>query len=70
LLREPRADGQLWTGKLVGEWIGERVGRPVGDRRGWVYLRKLRMTLHRPRPRQVQTDAAAQAASRTTPVPR
>jgi transposase len=58
----PAPDGGLWTGRKVAAWIAARIGRPVGEQRGWEYLRKLGLTLQRPRPRESRADAEAQAA--------
>ena len=58
----PAPDGGLWTGRKVAAWIAARVGRPVAEQRGWEYLRKLGLTLQRPRPREERADPAAQAA--------
>ena len=56
------AAGELWSGREVAAWIGERVGRLVWPQLGWVYLRRLGFTPHRPRPRHAQADPAAQEA--------
>jgi transposase len=57
------ARGELWTGREVAAWIAERTGRPgVWAQTGWVYLRRLGFTPHRPRPHHAKADPAAQAA--------
>jgi transposase len=61
-LAGPAPDGGLWTCRKVAAWIAARVGRPVGEQRGWEYLRRLGMTLQRPRPRETRADPAAQDA--------
>lgn len=61
-LAGPAPDGGLWTCRKVAAWIGERIGRPVGEQRGWEYLRRLGLTLQRPRPRETRADPDAQAA--------
>jgi transposase len=61
-LAGPAPDGGLWTGRKAAAWIAARIGRPVSEQRGWEYLRKLGLTLQRPRPRETRADAAAQAA--------
>jgi transposase len=58
----PAPDGGLWTGRKVAAWIAARIGRPVGEQRGWEYLRRLGLTLQRPRPRETRADPDAQAA--------
>jgi transposase len=58
----PAPDGGLWTGRKVAAWIGARIGRPVSEQRGWEYLRRLGLTLQRPRPKETRADPAAQEA--------
>jgi transposase len=55
-------DGGLWSGPQVATWMSAQLGRRVGPQTGWVYLRRLGFTPHRPRPRHVKADADAQAA--------
>lgn len=55
-------DGGLWSGPQVARWMSARLGRRVWPQTGWVYLRRLGFTPHRPRPRHVKADADAQAA--------
>lgn len=55
--------GGLWTGPLVARWIAEKTGRDhVAPQRGHDYLKRLRMSPQRPRPRHHDADPAAQAA--------
>ncbi len=61
-LHDPASDGGLWTGQKVADWIEKQTGRKTDFRRGWEYLRKLGLTLQRPRPRHVKADQQAQAA--------
>ncbi len=61
-LEGPAPDGGLWSGPKVAAWMSGQLGRPVRPQRGWDYLRRCGFTPHRPRPRHVQADAAAQAA--------
>jgi transposase len=61
-LAGPAPDGGLWTCRKVAAWIAARVGRPVGEQRGWEYLRRLGMTLQRPRPRETRADPDAREA--------
>ena len=61
-LAGPAPDGGLWSGRKVAAWMSAVLGRPVGEQRGWEYLRKLGMTLQRPRPAETRADAEAQAA--------
>ena len=60
--QEAAPAGGRWTGPQVAAWMSARLGRPVWPQTGWVYLRRLGFTKHRPRPRHVQADADAQAA--------
>ncbi|HEV7129456.1 MAG TPA: winged helix-turn-helix domain-containing protein [Ktedonobacterales bacterium] len=54
-------DGGLWSGPQVAMWMSAQLGRRVWPQTGWVYLRRLGFTPHRPRPRHVKADADAQA---------
>jgi transposase len=56
----PGPAGGRWSGPQVARWMSERLGRTVWAQQGWVYLRRLGFTPHRPRPRHVKADAAAQ----------
>lgn len=59
--QEPPAGGR-WTGPQVATWMSAQLGHAIWPQTGWVYLRRLGFTPHRPRPRHVQADADAQAA--------
>ena len=61
-LAEPAPDGGLWNSVKVARWIEQRLDRPVRYQRGWAYLRRLGMTLLRPRPHHVDADASEQEA--------
>lgn len=61
-LTGPAPDGGLWTGPKVAQWMSARLDRPIHSQRGWEALRRLGWTPQRPRPRDAQADAAAQAA--------
>jgi transposase len=62
-VQKPAPGGGLWTGPLVAQWIAEKTGRDhVAPQRGHDYLKRLRMSPQRPRPRHHEADAAAQAA--------
>jgi transposase len=59
--------GGLWTGPAVARWIAQKTGRErVRAQRGHDYLKRLRMSPQRPRPRQHDADPAAQAAFQQT----
>ena len=50
-LEQEPPEGGLWNGPKVAAWIGRAVGRDdIPARRGWVYLKRLGYSLHRPRP--------------------
>ena len=61
-LAGPAPNGDLWTGPQVAHWMSALLGRPIHPQRGWDYRRRWGYTPHRPRPRHVAADAAAQAA--------
>ncbi len=61
-LAGPSPDGGLWSGPQVAAWRSARLGRHVRPQLGWVSLRRLGFTPHRPRPRHAHADPAAQAA--------
>jgi transposase len=51
LQKEP-VDGGLWTGPKVARWMEQETGRSkIYDARGWDYLKKLRYSWQRPRPK-------------------
>ena len=61
-LEGPSPDGGLWSGPQVAGWMSQRVGRTVWPPQGWVSLRRLGFTPHRPRPRHAKADGPAQEA--------
>ena len=59
----PAPGGGLWTGPTVARWIAEQTGREhVAPQRGHDYLKRLRLSPQRPRPRHHDADPTAQAA--------
>ena len=58
----PAPDGGLWTGPKAAAWIAARTGKAVHPKRGGVWLRRLDLSLRRPRPRHGSADPAAQEA--------
>lgn len=60
--QEAAPAGGRWSGPQVAAWMSARLGRAIWAQTGWVYLRRLGFTKHRPRPRHVKADAEAQAA--------
>ena len=61
-LEAPTPDGGLWSGPRVARWMSAELGRRVWPQQGWVYLRRIGFTPHRPRPHHERADAAAQDA--------
>ena len=60
-LQTPPEDGVQWSGPKVARWIEQVTGRQrVWDQRGWDYLKRLRFSWQRPRPRHVKGDREAQ----------
>ncbi len=59
----PAPDGSLWNSRTVAAWIEQTTGRKVLPQRGWVYLRRLGLTLQRPRPHNRKADPESPAAS-------
>jgi transposase len=50
MTQEP-PEGGLWNGPKVASWIGRKLGRhDITAKRGWVYLKKLGLSLQVPRP--------------------
>ena len=51
-LKKRPADGGIWTGPKVARWIEKETGREkVWNQRGWDYLKKLRYSCQKPRPK-------------------
>lgn len=61
-LEGPSPDGGRWSGPQVAGWMSERLGRKVWPQQGWVYVRRLGFTPHRPRPRHAKAEGAGQEA--------
>jgi transposase len=59
-LREPPAEGGLWSGPKVARWMARQTGRPTHPQLGWVYLRRLDHTLQVPRPQQTKAASPAE----------
>src|SRR5690349_15387974 len=54
-LKEPPADGGLWSGPKVAAWIARLLGlAQVHPQRGWEALRRLDWSLQAPRPRHAR----------------
>jgi transposase len=59
-LRQPPADGGLWTSQKVADWLSSKRGKKVNVARGWEWLKRLGFSLQTPRPRHAKADAQAQ----------
>lgn len=53
--KNPPLGGGLWNGPHVAHWISRRLKRPVSAQVGWLYLKRLSMSLQVPRPRHHQS---------------
>ena len=60
VLQGPAPDGGLWSGPKVAHWITQETGEKLSKKGGWVYLRKLGMTVQLPRPCHPQANLADQ----------
>lgn len=50
-MKQEPPEGGLWNGPKVASWIGCKLGRDdITPKRGWVYLKKLGLSLQVPRP--------------------
>jgi transposase len=61
-LRQPPADGGVWTGPKAAAWMATVLGHRVHAQRGWETLQRLGWTSKVPRPRHAKADPQAQAA--------
>lgn len=59
-LEKPPEEGGIWSGPKVAAWMSRQLGHSVHPQRGWEYLRRLDMTLQKPRPKHPEGDPAAQ----------
>jgi transposase len=55
-LKGEPTNGGLWSGPKVAKWIEKEIGRKVGRQRGWDYLKRLGLTLRRPRRRHSEAN--------------
>ncbi|NMF62239.1 helix-turn-helix domain-containing protein [Brasilonema octagenarum] len=62
-LKNRPTDGGIWTGPKVARWIEQETGREkVWPQRGWDYLKRLRYSPQRPRPKHYKGDKNEQEA--------
>jgi len=62
-LKSRPTDGGIWTGPKVAQWIAQETGHEkVWSQRGWDYLKRLRYSAQRPRPKHYKADEIEQEA--------
>jgi transposase len=62
-LKEPPADGGLWSGPKVAGWMARRLGlAQVHPQRGWEALRRIGWSIQAPRPRHARVAPPEQRA--------
>ena len=74
-LREPPADGGLWSSRKVANWMAGELGlASVAPQRGWEALKAIGWSIQTPRPKNPKSatpeEAAAFKKSSRTPSPR
>jgi transposase len=60
VLKNPPADGGLWSGPKVAPWMQEQLGRAVDPRREWDALQRRGDSTRVPRPQHAKADPAKQ----------
>ncbi len=61
LIKKKSPDGGLWSGPKVARWIEKETGRTkVWNQRGWDYLKKLKYSWQKPRPKHRKGDPIEQ----------
>lgn len=74
-LREPPADGGLWSSRKVAAWMAGELGLvSVAPQRGWDALKAVGWSIQKPRPKNPKSatpeEAAAFKKSSRTPLPK
>ncbi|MGH6840585.1 MAG: helix-turn-helix domain-containing protein [Methylocella sp.] len=74
-LREPPADGGLWSSRKVADWMAGELGlASVAPQRGWEALKAIGWSIQKPRPKNPKSatpeEAAAFKKSSRTPLPK
>jgi transposase len=63
-LREPPADGGVWTSPKVAQWMAGELGlASVAPQRGWEAMKAVGWSIQAPRPRNPKAASAEQAAA-------
>src|SRR5918992_3048101 len=63
-LKEPPADGGLWSGPKVAAWMARHLGLArVHPQRGWEALKRIEWSLQAPRPRHPRAATPEQRAA-------
>lgn len=71
-LREPPADGGLWSSGKVAKWMAHRLGlEALAPQRGWEALRAIGWSIQSPRPKHPKSATAeeAEAFKKSSPTP-
>jgi transposase len=74
-LREPPADGGLWSSRKVADWLAAKLClKSVAPQRGWEALKAIGWSIQKPRPKNPKSASPEKAAafkkSSRTPLPR
>jgi transposase len=74
-LREPPADGGLWSSRKVADWMAAELDlKSVAPQRGWEALKAIGWSIQKPRPKNPKSatpeEAAAFKKSSRTPLPK
>jgi transposase len=63
-LKEPPADGGLWSGPEVAAWMARHLGLArVHPQRGWEALKRIEWSIQTPRPRHARAATAEERAA-------
>jgi transposase len=63
-LREPPADGGVWTSPKVAQWMAGELGlEQVAPQRGWEAMKAVGWSIQSPRPRNPKAASSEQAAA-------
>jgi len=62
-LREPPADGGLWSSRKVADWMAGELGlTSVAPQRGWEALKAIGWSIQKPRPKNPKSATPKEAA--------
>jgi transposase len=63
-LREPPADGGLWSSRKVADWMAAELGlKSVAPQRGWEALKAIGWSIQTPRPKNSKSASPEEAAA-------